>query len=311
VPAVVNHLLSPFRAVVIVSGAKIALFAIDTTDAEWARLLGQALNIALIASIVWFLGACAYALEYMLVERYEAATNPEEVWVRRSITQVTLLRRLIVVLMVTVGLAAALMTFSTFRAIGTGLLASAGIISVIVGIAAQSTLGNVFAGIHLAFSNTLRVDDVIVVDGESGTVDEITLTTVIVHLWNDRRLILPSSHFMQNGFENWTRSGARISGTVLLDLDWTAPLEAMREELNRFLRSSPLWDGRTGRLRVTDATGGHIRVRIDVSAADTVSLFGLRNDVREAMVTYLVTHATHSLPRIRSERAPLHPVEDW
>jgi small-conductance mechanosensitive channel len=307
IPAVVDYMRYPFRSVVFISGTRIALFAINTSDSEWIRYLHHALNIALIASVVWFLAAIAFAVEYTLVERYEAATNPGEVRVRRSITQVTLLRRLVVVLFVFIGIAAVLMTFSTFRTVGTTLLASAGIISVVVGIAAQATLGNVFAGIHLAFSNTLRVDDVIVIDGESGTVDDITLTTVIVHLWNDRRLILPSSHFMQNGFENWTRSGARISGSVMLDLDWTAPLDDMRAELTRFLEASPLWDGRTGSLKLADATGGTIRIRIDISAADTLKLFGLSSSVREAMVTYLVQNAPYSLPQ---RRVQTHATQD-
>jgi small-conductance mechanosensitive channel len=301
-PEVVSFIRAPFTAVVVLSGAQIALFSLNSEDRDWIRYLHHVLNVALVAAVVWLVCASAFAVEYVLVGKYESAENPDAVRVRRSITQVTLLRRIVVVLFVAIGIIGVLMTFPAFRALGTGLVASAGVISIVVGIAAQSTLGNVFAGIQLAFSNTLRVDDVIVIDGESGTVDDITLTTVVVHLWNDRRRILPSSHFLEDGFENWTRSGARISGNVLLDVDWTAPLEAMREELSRFLAQSPLWDGRTGSLVVADATGGMIRLRIDISAADTLKLFGLSNAVRETMVTYLVTNAPASLPRTRIER---------
>ena len=299
-PGVVKFIRAPFRTVVAIAGINIALFSLDS-QMDWVAYAQHAVKIALIVAIVWFLCAVAFAIESMLIERYEAVTNPEQVRVRRSITQISLLRRMAVVAVVFLGAAAILATFSAFRAVGAGLLASAGLISIVVGIAAQTTLSNVFAGIHLAFSNMLRVDDVIVIDGESGMVDDITLTTVVVHIWNDRRLILPCSHFVEHGFENWTRSGQPISGTVHLDLDWTAPFDDMRAELSRFLVESPLWDGRTGSMVVSDAVGGNINVRINVSAADTFALFGLRNAVREAMITYLARHAPHSFPKTRTE----------
>lgn len=299
VPGVVERVRVPFRIVVAVAGINIALFLIDSQKG-WVSYAQHAITIALILSLVWLLCAIVIALESVLFERYEAVTNPGQVRVRRSITQISLLRRMAIVAIVFIGASAILSTFSAFRTIGAGLLASAGVISIVVGIAAQTTLGNVFAGIQLAFSNMLRVDDVIVIDGESGTIDDITLTTVVVHLWNDRRLILPSSHFVEHGFQNWTRSNERISGDVELDLDWTAPLDEMRAELSRFLAASPLWDGRTGSMVVSQATGGMIRVRIDLSAADTLKLFGLRNAVREAMINYLVMHAPHGVPRSRT-----------
>ena len=299
VPGVVKRIRAPFRTVVAIAGINIALLLLDSQQG-WVSYAQHAIKIALILSLVWLFCAIVIAIESVLFERYEAVTNPEEVRVRRSITQISLLRRIVIVAIVFIGASAILSTFSAFRAIGAGLLASAGLISIVVGIAAQTTLGNVFAGIQLAFSNMLRVDDVIVIDGESGTIDDITLTTVVVHLWNDRRLILPSSHFVEHGFQNWTRSNERISGDVELDLDWTAPLDEMRAELSRFLAASPLWDGRTGSMVVSQATGGMIRVRIDLSAADTLKLFGLRNAVREAMITYLVTRAPHGVPRSRT-----------
>jgi small-conductance mechanosensitive channel len=299
-PGVVRFVRAPFRTVVAIAGINIVLFSLDSRE-DWVVYAQHAIKVALIVSIVWLLCAVAFAIESILIDRYEADAHPEEVRVRRSITQISLLRRMAVVAVVFLGAAAILATFSAFRAVGAGLLASAGLISIVVGIAAQTTLSNVFAGIHLAFSNMLRVDDVIVIDGESGTIDDITLTTVVVHLWNDRRLILPCSHFIEHGFENWTRSGQPISGEVHLDLDWTAPFDDLRAELNRVLAESPLWDGRTGSMAVCDAVGGNISVRFDVSAADTLKLFGLRNAVREAMITYLVKNAPHSFPKTRTE----------
>jgi len=204
--------------------------------------------------------------------------------------------------------AVALTTFPSVNLIGTGLLASAGLISIVAGLAAQTSLINIFAGIQLALSDALRVgdvvQDVVQMEDESGVVNDITLTYVVIGLWDARKLILPSSYFISQPFENWTRSGDRIGGTVFLDVDWTVPIAQIRAEPEQALTDPPLWDGRNGSLGVADITGGQVRLRIDLSARDTSSLFGLNAYVREQMVTYLQEQGGTGLPRQRIEQVP-------
>ncbi len=213
-------------------------------------------------------------------------------------------------LVVVLAVGIALLTFPAVRALGTGLLASAGLISIVAGLAAQTSLVNVFAGVQLAFTDAIRVDDVVVVQKEWGRIEEITLTYVVVHLWDDRRLILPSTYFTTTPFENWTRRQAAVMGTVELDLDWRAPVEAMRAELRRVLASTELWDGRTGVLQITDATLGYVRVRVVVSAANSGSLFDLRCLVREALIDCLQRDFPEALPHTRWEPLPLPDASD-
>ncbi|MFP5365357.1 MAG: mechanosensitive ion channel family protein, partial [Actinomycetes bacterium] len=172
-------------------------------------------------------------------------------------------------------------------------------ISIVAGLAAQTSLVNVFAGMQLAFTDAIRVDDVVVVQKEWGRIEEITLTYVVVHIWDDRRLILPSTYFTTTPFENWTRRQSEVMGTVEFDLDWRAPVEDMRAELRTVLAGTELWDQRVGILQITDATGGFVRVRILVSAADSAALFDLRCLIREAMVTFLQQGHPQALPQQR------------
>lgn len=301
IPVVVKILDKPFRVLLALVGLRITLSWINYSAYSWMDQVHHALQIALIVALAWLAIALVSALEIAIVDRYTSFDDPHDVGVRRSITQISLLRRLIVAFIVIIAASVAFMSFGSFRAIGTGLLASAGIISVIVGIAAQSTLGNVFAGLHLAFSNILKVNDIVVVDGETGQVDEITLTTVVVFIWNDRRLILPTSFFKENPFENWTRSGPRIGANIFFDVGFTAPVADMRNELQRYLSTHPKWDGRNGVLWVSDISGGRMRLRIAVTTANTDDLWDLLNDVREHMVNYLVKTAPESLLQFRGE----------
>jgi small-conductance mechanosensitive channel len=178
-------------------------------------------------------------------------------------------------------------------------LASAGFLSIILGLAAQSTLGNVLAGVQLAFSDAIRVDDVVVVDTEWGRIEEITLTYVVVHIWDDRRLVVPSTYFTSNPFENWTRTSSQLLGEVDFDLDWRVSVAAMREQLDVILAATSNWDGRTRVLQVTDAIGGYVHVRILVTATDSPTLFDLRCYVREAMVEWIQQQNPQTMPRTR------------
>ncbi len=220
---------------------------------------------------------------------------------RRVRTQMQVITRVLIGVAWISAMAGALLTFEQFRAIGTSLLASAGIASLVAGLAAQSSLTNVFAGIQIAFTGSLRVGDIVVADGNHGTIEEITLTYVVLKSWDERRWIMPSTLFTTKAFENWTREEPKRLGTIEFDLDWLVPVEAMRIELLRLVKNTDLWDGRTVGLQVTDATGGSVRIRAVVSAETSSKLFDLRCLIREQLINWLQTQAVYALPRTRLE----------
>jgi small-conductance mechanosensitive channel len=291
----------PMRASLVTLAIWIALRA-STDPVGWRDAADHVLVIGLIVSIAWLIGALAFVAEDAALARYRIDV-PDNRHARRVRTQITVLRRVTVAVLAVCALAAVLMTFPGARAAGASLFASAGVLSVVAGLAAQSSLANVFAGLQLAFTDAIRVDDVVVVEGEWGRIEEITMTYVVVHLWDDRRLIMPSTYFTTTPFQNWTRRAADLLGTVELDLDWTLPVDDMRRELTRLLEASDLWDHRVGVLQVTEATGGYVRVRALASAKDAPTLFDLRCYVREGLVDWLQRVEPGALPRARFEGA--------
>ena len=298
----------PLRAVLVVVAVWVAL-RLATPGGEsapsWRPVVEHVLLIALIIGLAWLVGALAFVVEDAALARYRTDV-PDNRHARRVRTQIMVMRRLTVAVLTVCAIAGVLLTFDGARAAGAGLLASAGLLSVVFGVAAQGSLGNLFAGLQLAFTDAIRVDDVVVIEGEWGRIEEITTTYVVVHLWDDRRLILPSTRFTSEAFENWTRRAADLLGTVELDLDWEVPVPAMRTELTRLLQASELWDHRVGILQVTEATGGLVRVRALASAADAPTLFDLRCYVREGLVAWLQGEHPEALPRTRWEgSAPL------
>jgi small-conductance mechanosensitive channel len=268
------------------------------------------LVILFIAAFAWLVAALVLVLEDAALARWRTDV-PDNLKRRRLKTQVVILRRVTVAAIVVITLGVVLMTFPGIRALGASVLASAGLVSVIAALAAQSTLGNVFAGLQLAFSDAVRVDDVVVVEGEWGRIEELTLTYVAVQIWDDRRLLLPTSYFTTKPFQNWTRSSSAVLGTAELDVDFGTEIEPLRAELRTVCEGSQLWDGRVAVLQVTDAVGGNVRLRALVSAADAPALWDLRCLVRERLVTYVWRHQRDALPRLRAdvgpEPAPLSP----
>ncbi|MHA7222887.1 mechanosensitive ion channel family protein [Arthrobacter sp. RHLT1-20] len=297
----------PLRLALCLIGVRIAL-AMTTEDVQWRRNVDHVLLIALIASLAWLAIAVLLIIEAMVLDRYrvDVADNRRA---RRLRTQVILARRIAVAVISVVALGSMMLTFPAIQALGAGLLASAGVISIVAGLAAQTSLVNVFAGIQLAFTDAIRVDDVVVVQKEWGRIEEITLTYVVVHIWDDRRLILPSTYFTTTPFENWTRRQSEVMGTVEFDLDWRAPVDQMRTELKKVLAGTGLWDERVGILQITDATAGFVRVRILVSAADSASLFDLRCLIREELVLFLQRDHPTALPHVRLESLPSAAAE--
>ncbi|GAA4151685.1 mechanosensitive ion channel domain-containing protein [Leifsonia shinshuensis] len=302
-PAVlVKRARVPFRLLlaIVVLWIAVALTLPAEVPPDWAARINHGFLILTIAAGTWFLAALVVFAEDLGLSRYRVDV-PDNRYARRVRTQVLVLRRLTIVAAVVIGLAAILLTFPVLQAAGASLLASAGIIGVIAGVAAQSSLANLFAGIQLAFSDAIRIDDVVVVEQQWGTIEELTLTYVVVHIWDDRRLVLPSTYFTTKPFENWTRQHSELLGSVEFDLDWRVSPSGMRAELNRILAATDLWDGRTGVLQVTDATQGWVRVRVLVTGKDAPTLFDLRCHVRELLIDWMQRYSDTALPRKRVE----------
>ncbi|WP_181432976.1 MULTISPECIES: mechanosensitive ion channel family protein [unclassified Curtobacterium] len=272
----------------------------DLRRFPWRDDVSHVFLIAMIGVGCWLACELAIFLESLGLHRYRVDV-PDNRVARRVRTQVLIIRRLTVAVLVIIAVGAILLTFPGVEAAGASVLASAGLLSVIAGLAAQTMLGNVFAGMQLAFSGSIRVDDVVVVEGQWGRIEEITLTYVVVHLWDDRRFVLPSTYFTSTPFENWTRTSSELLGAVEFDLDWRVSPSEMRLELDRILATSTIWDGRTKVLQVTDAVGGFVRVRILVTAPDAGGLFDLRCYVREEMVEWMQRQHPEALPLQRMQ----------
>ena len=300
----VRHARRPFRTIVLIIALWIAIdrfFPLGlaggdaATNTAWDAVIDRVAAIGSIAAAAWLLIELVRFATEMALGHYRIDV-PDNRIARRIRTQVLILRRVAVVIIVIIAIGAALLTFPAIQAFGASVLASAGIASIVAGLAAQSVLANMFAGIQLVFSEALRVDDVVVADGQWGRVGEITLSYVVLDLWDDRRLVLPCTYFTTTPFENWTRKGSELLGAVELDVDWRISTARMREHLQRVVGETELWDGRTAVLQVTEATGGMVRVRILVTAANAGTLFDLRCLVREEMVAWVRRTNPDALP---------------
>ncbi|MFF7299799.1 mechanosensitive ion channel domain-containing protein [Streptomyces sp. NPDC008265] len=283
---------------------------------RWAGVLpdhpvgvGRLLTLVLIGSAAWLAVRVAAAAVDSTYARYAAVTE-DEARVRRVRTQVTLIQRVVTAVVVVVAVAAILLTFPAMRTVGASLLASAGILGIVAGIAAQASLSNLFAGLQIAFGDTVRIGDTVVVDKEWGRVEEITLTFLTVRTWDERRITMPVSYFTSKPYENWSRGGAEMTGTVFWHLDHSAPVGLMRERLAEVLAGLPEWDGRGGGLAVTDTTPHTVVVRAVVTAKDADDLWTLRCAVREQLITWLAVHHPHALPRITTLDATPAPEQD-
>ncbi|MEU7844412.1 mechanosensitive ion channel domain-containing protein [Micromonospora sp. NPDC049114] len=297
-----DHAHRPFQVAATVLAVQFAVrFSTGYAVGEsWRRLLLHLLVLCVIASAAWLVAALLVVVEDTALARFRVDV-PNNRHARRVRTQVVMLRRLTIAVIVILTVGVMLMTFPSVRGIGAGVLTSAGVVGVVAALAAQSLLGNVFAGLQLAFSDAVRLDDVVVVEGEWGRIEELTLSYVVVQIWDDRRLILPTSYFTSKPFQNWTRTEAAVLGTAEFDVDWAVPVQTMREELRRLVEGTELWDGRVCVLQVTDATGGTVRVRALVSAADAGSLWDLRCLVREHLVAWIRDNRPTAMPRMRTE----------
>ncbi|PSR00216.1 MAG: mechanosensitive ion channel protein MscS [Bacteroidetes bacterium QS_9_68_14] len=273
--------------------------AVALTDAS-ILFLSDLLYLAAVVAIAWMLIGVVRAFEDLLVERSDLGES-DNLQARKVLTQAKILKRIAVVVIAVLALAAILMHYEAFREIGTGLLASAGVAGLVIGLAAQKALANLLAGIQLAITQPIRLDDVVIVEGEFGRIEEITLTYVVVRVWDQRRIVVPVSDFLEKPFQNWTRTTADLMGTVYLYVDYTVPVEVLRDEHQRVLKECEDFDGRASGLQVTDASDRAVEVRLLQSAESAPKLWGLRCKVREEMIAFVQRECPGALPRVRAE----------
>lgn len=257
--------------------------------------------LALVGSLTWLLISAIAGFAQAMIDQHPA-TMEDNLQARRIQTQTKVLARTAMVVVLIAGSATALMTFPGARQVGASLLASAGVLGIIGGIAARPVFSNLIAGLQLALAQPLRIDDVLIVQGEWGRVEEITGTYVVLKLWDERRLIIPLQWFIENPFQNWTRSSAQMHQSVFLHVDFATPLAPLRAQLQRIVKASPEWDGRTATLVAVDSTERAMKLRVLLSAGTSGKAFDLGCKVREELYAFLAREYPHCLPRLRTEQ---------
>lgn len=297
--SVVENLRAPARFIVPLIGLEIATAAVGLRDSLASDLL-HAFTVALIGACGFLAVRVTYILDDVVIDRFRT-DSVDNLRARQIHTQIQVLRRITVVVVTVLSVSIALLTFPAVRAAGAGLLASAGIIGLVVGIAARPLATNVLAGLQIAISQPIRVDDVVVVEGEWGRIEQIALTYVVVRVWDLRRLVVPIAYFIENPFENWTRRTAEILGWVYLEVDYTAPIEALRTKLQEVLEASASWDGQVSVLQVTNAGPTTLQLRALMSSPDSSASWNLQCEVREKLIAYLQAEHPGALPRQRTE----------
>jgi small-conductance mechanosensitive channel len=295
----VQHSRNPSRCVFPLLMVFLALPVAELPTAA-TNFFGHIFSLALIASVAWLAAALTKVLRDAVAIRFKIEEQ-DNLRARRVHTQIMMLRRItnVIIVIITIGLM--LMTFPAIRHLGTTLFASAGIVGIVAGIAARPALANLIAGVQIALAEPIRIDDVVIVEGEWGRIEEITTTYVVVRIWDLRRLVLPLAYFIEKPFQNWTRISADLLGTVFIYADYTAPVEEIRAEVLRILKSSDSWDGKVWNLQVTDATEHSIQLRALMSAANSSAAWDLRCLVRERLIVFLQANYPQCLPRTRAE----------
>ncbi len=268
------------------------------TGHEFYDFIEHINNILLILSVGWILIKLTKALSYFFQKRLDI-TNTDNLKARKSLTQIKVFEHIIDTIIIIVTISISLLTFEEARNIGVSILTSAGILGIIVGLAAQKSIGMILAGIQIAITQPVRLDDVVVIEGEWGRIEEITLTYVVVKIWDERRLVLPITYLMEKPFQNWTRKNANILGTIFLYLDYAVPVDALRKHLNEIVENHPKWDKRVVNIQVTDTSERYMEVRLLLSSADSSSNWDLRVDVREKMIDFINKKYPESFVKIR------------
>lgn len=289
----------PLRLGLMVLASSVAV-RMAPINSESADVLTGILNVAFIALLGWIALTAAQILSQIYLQQFRLDIE-DNLLARKHVTQVRILKRATDVLIVIMTIGAALMSFEAVRQYGVSLFASAGVAGLAIGLAARPLLSNLIAGIQIAVTQPIRLDDVVIVEGEYGTVEEITTTFVVIKLWDWRRMVLPISYFIEKPFQNWTRETSALIGSVYLYVDYTVPVARLRDRLEAIVRDTPLWDGRVVALQVSDTKERTIEIRALVSASSAPTAWDLRCEVREKLIAFLQEEYPEALPRTRQQ----------
>lgn len=293
-----KRFILPIAMLLISIFSKFIVGKFDIFQAELDNFFNMLGSVLLIVSLAWMLIAGVRTFKRIFLEQYDTSLT-DNLRSRKFQTQFNILERILVFLIIIISVGLILMLFEDVRRIGISLFASAGVAGIIIGFAAQRIIGTVIAGIQIAITQPIRLDDVVVIEGEWGKIEEITLTYVVVHIWDKRRLIVPTTFFFEKPFQNWTRTTSEILGTVFIYTDYNVPFDELRYELTRLLESTPLWDRKVNVLQVTDAKERTVEIRALMSAKDSGTAWDLRVFVRENLIKFLQKNYPGSLPKTR------------
>lgn len=271
-----------------------------TIDAFWLDMTKHLARVWAILSFGWLAIAITDIVMTVILTRHDMTTS-DNLRARQVHTQIKVTHKIAAVFIFLITVALALTTFNSVKQIGISILASAGVFGIIIGFAAQKMLGNLLAGIHIALAQPIRLDDVVIVEGEWGRIEEITLTYVVVKIWDERRLVLPISYFTEKPFQNWTRTSSKILGSVFIYTDYQMPVQKLREKLTELLKDNPLWDKDCNVLQVTNATERTVELRALMSATDAARAWDLRCQIREGLIQYMQEAFPQHLPKTRIE----------
>lgn len=277
-------------------------------DTSYSWMVNRISALLLILSVTWLLVVLVRVVKKGFIKKYDI-TAEDNLRARRIYTQFNILERVVVFLIIVFAIGIALLSFESIRAVGVSFLTSAGIAGIILGFSAQKALGTLMAGIQIAITQPIRLDDVVIVEGEWGKIEEITLTYVVIAIWDKRRLVVPTTYFIEKPFQNWTRTTAEILGIVYIYADYGLPVDKLRDELTRLLEGSPLWDGKVNVLQVTNANEHGMELRALMSSRNSSISWDLRVYVREKLIQYIQEKFPENLPRARVVLKEEPPVE--
>ncbi len=297
--SLIEHTRQPARFLAPLSALFIIL-PVVAVDPALGGALRHLVGLGIVTCIAWIVVSVSWIVDDLVVARHRAE-GPDDLDARAVETQIAILRRLFVVAVAVITLAISLLTFPEAQSLGASILASAGVAGIVIGVAARPVISNLLAGVQIALTQPIRLEDVVVIDGEWGRIEEITTTYVVVRIWDLRRLIVPLTTIIEQPIENWTRTKAEILGTVEVHADYRVPVDDVRAELKRVLDDSSLWDGKAWGLQVTDSTERTMTLRALMSATDSGASWDLRCLVRERLIGYLREHQPDALPRLRTE----------
>ncbi len=296
--SILKRIGGPTRLVMVLL-ALVLVLPVAEFNAEFAEATRQILKVGVVVLLGWSAAIAINATARRVAGRHDIGVE-DNLTARRIHTQIKILRRVSLVGVFLLTLGTSLMIFPAVRSFGVSLFASAGVAGLVLGFAARPILTNLIAGMQIALTQPIRIDDVLIVEGEWGWVEEITTTYVVIRIWDQRRLIVPLSHFIEKPFENWTRESAAILGVVLWHLDYRAPIAEMRKKLEELLYANKLWDGKVANLQVVDSDVLTISVRALMSARNSPTAWDLRCEIREQMLEWLRAEYPDALPRVRA-----------